>query len=136
MYNRPTHGLSYPTEEEQSYLRKLHRTPTSARELVLLAQLVGWTPYVPVVLDMATRPDGDASTSYRWSYDSSWDLKRIWGGFLALKVLSGGYDMSCNAIHIGSTHVATSCFLVYVMNTLPSKHLCWSSQRAARARLL
>ena len=40
-----------------SYDTNLDLTPSTAREIVLLAELVGWTALVPVLLDIANRPN-------------------------------------------------------------------------------
>lgn len=58
---------------------------------MLLAELVGWAPYLPIMLDMASRP---ADSSYiRYTHTDRWGygLTGIWGGFKALEVLSSEY---------------------------------------------
>ena len=96
--NKPTHGLRYPGAGYRSQdFQKLQLTPSTARELVLLAELVGWPPYLPIVLDMATRPEDlsliHCNTTLGFGA-RGYDLRRIHGGFRALKVLSSEYEVS------------------------------------------
>ena len=87
--NEFTHGVlypgSYPNPEDP---QQLELTPCMARELVLLAELIGWAPYLPIMLDMASRPNDGQNAYYSSSRGWSWQLGRIWGGFKALKILS------------------------------------------------
>lgn len=87
--NNPKHGVSYP---EDAYIQKWHRkldlTPSTARELILLADLVGWVVFAPIVLDMASRPGDCSFIDFNWSWRHSEDLDRVWGGCEALKILS------------------------------------------------
>lgn len=85
----------YSYDEHYSMNRKkLDLTPTTARELVLLAELVGWAAFVPVLLDMASRPSYCAATFCTWN----WRLGRVWGGFKALNILSSENKRASNAV--------------------------------------
>ncbi|KAL3149674.1 hypothetical protein ABBQ38_013506 [Trebouxia sp. C0009 RCD-2024] len=85
--NEPTHGLCYPGPEDRpQHYQKLDLTPSTAKELSLLAELVGWSPFLPIMLDMASRPDDPSHciNTVRWTHD----LQRTRGGFKALQVLA------------------------------------------------
>ena len=102
IFHPPTPGLVYPRPEHRSqHFQKLQLTPSTARELVLLAELVGWAPYLPIMLDMATRPDDRSHINYTHTDGWSYALKDTWGGFKALQVLSGELRSFCNARNAG-----------------------------------
>ena len=101
--NTPAHGVTYPIPQYKSdYRQKLDLTPATAKELVLLADLVGWTPYVPVMVDMANRPNGGDWTG---GFNSCYDLRSMWGGLKALKVLSSECECFCSAVNIVNTNI-------------------------------
>ncbi|KAL3146515.1 hypothetical protein ABBQ32_000765 [Trebouxia sp. C0010 RCD-2024] len=88
--NKPTHGLCYPRPKgAPHYYQKLALTPSTAKELSLLAELVGWSPYLPIMLDMASKPD-DLIIEHctLGSAVGNYDLRRTYGGFKALRFLS------------------------------------------------
>lgn len=45
--------------------------------------------FAPIVLDMASRPRDCSFIDFNWSWRHSGDLDHVWGGFEALKILSG-----------------------------------------------
>lgn len=93
--NGRKHRLLYPEDSiDEQYCKRLDLTPSTARELVLLAELVGWAAFVPVLLDMASRPDYCVSMYCSWD----WRLGHVWGGFKALNVLSSEYKLLSNAV--------------------------------------
>lgn len=102
LVNKPNHGVRYPEDDvdahEHTYYRQLKLTPTTARELGLLADLIGWTAFTPVLLDMASRPGDCIFMHCTWGWNQSWELRRVWGGFTALKVLSSKYERLSNAL--------------------------------------
>ncbi|KAL3149695.1 hypothetical protein ABBQ38_013525 [Trebouxia sp. C0009 RCD-2024] len=88
--NKPTHGLCYPGPEDRShYYQKLALTPSTAKELSLLAELVGWSPFLPIMLDMASRPDDLMIVHCTLSSGvGNPDMRSTFGGFKALRFLS------------------------------------------------
>ena len=94
--HKPNHGVRYPEDDvdahEHRYYRQLNLTPCTARELGLLADLIGWTDFAPVLLDMARRPGECIFMQCAWGWSQSWQLRRVWGGFTALRILSSIYE--------------------------------------------
>ncbi|KAL3149683.1 hypothetical protein ABBQ38_013515 [Trebouxia sp. C0009 RCD-2024] len=83
------HGLAYPGPEVRlQHYQELDLTPSTAKELSLLAELVGWSPFLPIMLDMASRPNDRSHIHY--SHTDGWGhhLRCTWGGFKALEILS------------------------------------------------
>ena len=89
--------------------KNLSLTPTTARELALLAELVGWAAFVPILLDIASRPNYCAATFCSWN----WRLGRVWGGFKALNILSSEHKRPNNAVQ----HVTANCDSTQAMLT-------------------
>lgn len=99
LFNKPRHGVIYPEDAYvHTWHRKLDLTPSTARELVLLADLVGWVVFVPILLDMASRPDDCSFMNCDYSLRQSRDLDRVWGGFEALKILTSECEMLHHAL--------------------------------------
>ena len=90
--NLPKHGVRYPEDNVDALFNEHHKeldlTPSVARELALLAELVGWTAFVPILLDIASRPDVCTITYCTWTWKCSFHFRHVWGGVKALKVLS------------------------------------------------
>lgn len=127
--HNPRHGLHYPENDLDAHLdtwhRKLDLTPSTARELVLLADLVGWAVFAPILLDMASRPGECSFKDCSWSWRQSGDLDRVWGGFEALKVLSSEYERL--------SHALTLCMLFLQLYSWPCREGSWTRQPAVGA---
>ena len=104
--NRPfwpaVDNLTYPKPHCKS--PRLNFTPEVAKELVLLAELAGWEPFVPAMLDMATRPDECLGSLGSFGCGHT-DLKQMLAGFTALNILQSKHiysaqvsPYSCSAV--------------------------------------
>ena len=101
--NKATCYLPYP---EPECMHKLSLTQCTAKELVLLAELAGWEPFVPAMLDMATRPENKSSLGYSYGLGGSGisEIMQLLAGFRALRILSSSLQ-TCHA----ATAVVSQC---------------------------
>lgn len=73
----PTHKLYYPgPQPHPDEHQRLELSPSMTKQLVLLAELVGWSPYWYIMLDMASRRDDGQGAYYSSSRGWSWQLGR------------------------------------------------------------